>query len=476
MTSAKLALTGKQHQQLFRHLFPGDGMEAAAVMVCGRGTGHRTERLLVSEVRTAAHERSARTDRTLSWPFGECFSPERIAELDREGKSFVTIHSHPSGFPQFSARDDRTDEELFSSAANWFDDGRPLGSAIMVPDGRIRARTVNERGEFTLMESVSVVGPDIRIWPSTQIRAGRAAEKTTEQTFGRRTVRLLRGLRVGVVGCSGTGSVMIELLARNSVGELVLVDPDIVENRNLNRIVGATSADAAGQRAKVSALDRAARRAGLGTVVETYRSDTFDEEVVRALADCDVLFGCVDSFAGRYHLDCLASAYLIPYFDVGVTIDADGEGGVEAADAVAHYIHPDGASLLSRGAYTMEQVRAEVLRRCDPEAYRQQRLAGYLAEVGEDRPAVLSVNMQAACMAFHDFLARIHGIRFDDNRDFGTQRFRLVHGSYEHEVDAGGPHSLLKPWVATGDRSILVRNNMERTADPEMAEALENAP
>ena len=148
---------------------------------------------------------------------------------------------------------------------------------------------------------------------------------------------------------------------------------------------------------------------------------------------------------------------------MGVTIDADGEGGVEAADAVAHYVHPEGASLLSRGAYTMEQVRAEVLRRSDPDAYRQQRLAGYLAEVGEDRPAVLSVNMQAASMAFHDFLSRIHGIRFDDNRDFGTQRFRVVHGSYENETDAGSPHRLLRPWVATGDRSILVRNNLDES-------------
>ena len=317
MRSTKLALTGKQHRHLFRHLFPGDGMEAAAVMICGQGAGRRTERLLVSEIHLVPHERSARTERSLSWPFGDYFSPGRIAEIDREGKSFITIHSHPGGLPEFSVRDDRTDEELFSSAANWFDDERRLGSAIMLPDGRVRARTANERGEFTPMESVSVVGPELRVWPSTPIQAGRAAETTTEQTFGRRTVRLLRGLRAGVVGCSGTGSVMIELLTRNSVGALVLVDPDIVESRNLNRIVGATEADAEGRCAKVSALERAVRRAGLGTAVDTCRSDTFNEEVVRALVDCDVLFGCVDSFAGRYHLDCLASAYLIPYFRRG---------------------------------------------------------------------------------------------------------------------------------------------------------------
>ena len=103
--------------------------------------------------------------------------------------------------------------------------------------------------------------------------------------------------------------------------------------------------------------------------------------IVNALVDCDVIFGCVDTAFGRYHLDCIASAYLIPYFDVGVDLDADGDGGIHSADAVAHYVHPEGSSLLSRGAYTMDQVTAELWRRADPAYYDQQRLAGYLAEV-----------------------------------------------------------------------------------------------
>ena len=91
---------------------------------------------------------------------------------------------------------------------------------------------------------------------------------------------------------------------------------------------------------------------------------------------------------------------MIPYFDVGVDIEADGKGGITSADAVSHYIHPEGGSLLSRGAYTMEQVTAENWQRKDPAYYQEQRVAGYLAAVGEEQPAVMSVNMQAACMGF----------------------------------------------------------------------------
>ena len=47
-------------------------------------------------------------------------------------------------------------------------------------------------------------------------------------------------MSIAVVGCSGTGSPVIEQLARLGVGRLVLVDPDRVEEKNLNRIVNAT--------------------------------------------------------------------------------------------------------------------------------------------------------------------------------------------------------------------------------------------
>ncbi len=45
----------------------------------------------------------------------------------------------------------------------------------------------------------------------------------------------LRGLRAGIAGCGGIGSNTALLLARAGVGELLLVDHDRVEERNLNR-------------------------------------------------------------------------------------------------------------------------------------------------------------------------------------------------------------------------------------------------
>ena len=455
-----MAMTARRHKAIFNHLFPGDGLEAAAILLCNQGAGEHYHRLIVADILSLPHHHSSRKRGFVSWPFGDCLSPARISDIDRRRQSIVTIHSHPNGHDRFSRVDDRNDRELFASVANWFDDGRLNGSAIMLPDGAIKARIVDVRGKFSGMSTVSVVGDDIYIWKQLRQKKQAAYHGKLSQTFGQGTLGLLRKMRVGVVGCSGTGSIIIELLVRNCVGELVIVDSDVIEEKNLNRIINSTMSSARKKWPKVSTIKQAIRSIGLNTKVEAVQGLTDVPEVVRTLVDCDVIFGCVDSAFGRYHLDCLASAYLIPYFDVGVNLEADGKGGITAADAVSHYIHPEGDSLLSRGVYTMEQVTAENWQRTDPAYYQQQHMAGYLAAVGEEQPAVMSVNMQAACMAFNDFMARIHRYRFDDNREFGSQRFRLVHGHHENTADKEIPHPLLKKYMGTGDGSLLVKNNI----------------
>jgi hypothetical protein len=79
------------------------------------------------------------------------------------------------------------------------------------------------------------VGDDIRIWTVRRLSQGSFALRHA-QAFGNGTTDLLRSMSVAVVGCSGTGSFVAEQLARLGIGRLVLVDPDIAGEKNLNRI------------------------------------------------------------------------------------------------------------------------------------------------------------------------------------------------------------------------------------------------
>ena len=443
------------------HLFSGDGKESAALILCGSGTNPDNTRLMAREIILVDPEDAEiRTDISLSWATDKYLTPSLIERMDKQGLSLVTAHSHPTGLLAFSLKDNQNDAQLFPSVHGWFDDDRKHGALIMLRDGAMRGRCVDAHGQFIPIEKICVTGDCLRFYNDSSQEESQKKElgsgHRVKQTFGKGTFNLLRSLRIGIVGCSGTGSIVAELLARNCVGELVLVDSDQIEEKNLNRILNATSEDARSGTYKVNVLAQSIKSMGTDVSVKPLISKTSDKEAISALKTCDVIFGCVDSAEGRYHLDSLSVAYLIPYFDVGVRLDANGNGGINQAIAAVNYVQPGDESLMERGIYTGEQVRAEGLLRTAPDYYQEQREAGYLAEVGEDHPAVISLNMQASCLAVNDFLARIHGYRLDDNADFRIQSFSLTHGTYEYRKSQKDSEFFRK-YLGQGDQCGLLK-------------------
>ncbi len=104
--------------------------------------------------------------------------------------------------------------------------------------------------------------------------------------------RLLRA-RVAVIGVGGMGSWVAFNLACCGVGSLVLVDPDEVEASNLNRAILFAESDVG--RLKVGAgaetLKRFAPRVDVRTEAKLI---TGAEDVVAAVAGCDLIVGCAD--------------------------------------------------------------------------------------------------------------------------------------------------------------------------------------
>ncbi len=165
----------------------------------------------------------------------------------------------------------------------------------------------------------------------------------------------------------------------------MLVDPDEVEDVNLNRISGSRSSDAAVSASKVAIQARVIEEMDLGTEVVCFPSDILNPEVIGAIADCDIVFGCMDSIDGRFFLNRLASVYHVAYFDIGVKLIADGAGGISHVCGSVNYLQPDGSSLMSRGVFSAEDLHAAALKRSDPEAYAQQVREKYIKGANETR-------------------------------------------------------------------------------------------
>jgi len=214
-----LSLSGDQHEHLKNFLFPSDGKEAVALLLCGRRAGDRRERLVVREVQGIPYDQcSERTDTRVTW------SPEYVAPmLDRavdEELSVIKVHSHPSGGATFSATDDEGDARLLPMIRGWVEADIAHGSAVMLPDGVMFGRVLRSGEELEPIDCIAVAGDNLNFWYADSGGAGSPRFVTSQgQVFGEGTIEQMQRLSIAVVGASGTGSPVIEQLQLYARGE-----------------------------------------------------------------------------------------------------------------------------------------------------------------------------------------------------------------------------------------------------------------
>ncbi len=140
-----------------------------------------------------------------------------------------------------------------------------------------------------------------------------------QQRFGSATVL--------VVGCGALGTHSADALARAGIGQLVLVDRDVVEWSNLQRQVLFTEADAAAGTPKAVAAAARLREVNRDCRVEAHVADCSAAFLARLAARPHVVLDGTDNFATRYLLNDWCGQLGIPWIYAGAT-------GTEAAAMV----------------------------------------------------------------------------------------------------------------------------------------------
>ena len=429
MPATTLAFAGVTHRQVQTHLFPGDGREAAAILLCARAPGPR-HKLLVRETILVPHAACARRERdAISWP-GR-YIEEAIDRGEAEGLAVILLHSHPGGLFAFSDIDDASDRTtipcLFQAYGDWH------GSAIMTPSGAIRGRLYGPDMAPHPIDLITSAGDDIRFWWWDD-RPLTAPDIRPVAFTGGMTGELAR-LHAIIVGVSGTGSIQAEQAARLGFGRVTLIDFDKIERKNLNRILNTSVADAEAGRLKVDAFAAAITAYRGADVAAPVAASINTREAVLAASQGDVLFCCVDTLEARHITDLVAAAFLMPLFDVGVVIPVRTTAlGFAIADAVGRidYVQPGGATLGDRKVYTPETLRAEYLRWVAPDAHTQELEAGYIKGAIEEAPAVITLNMRAASACMNEFILRAYPFRLEPNRDYARTLFSLAAADEDH--------------------------------------------
>lgn len=234
------------------------------------------------------------------------------------------------------------------------------------------------------------------------------------QSFlGERAQEKLEQVIIGVVGLGGGGSHIVQQLAHIGVLHYRLYDADIVEDSNLNRLVGATDADIQAKTLKAEIARRVISSVQPHAKVLTYTCRW--QENPEPLRGCDIIFGCVDSFGERRELEACARRYLIPYIDIGMDIHCVGDDPPRMGGQVIVSM-PGGPCMYCLGFLNERTLAQE---------------AAKYGEAG-DRPQVIWANGILASTAV--------GIAIDLLTDWTLSLRSVIYLSYDGNVGTLQPH------------------------------------
>lgn len=406
----------ESHEAALRALLHREGgSEAAAYVLFGKAaiaedpwSGQPRIRLISHEVvPIAPNEMISSSSVHVTWSTRGFMRLLGLAQ--QRGLVAGLVHTHPCANAFFSEQDDRNEAELARTAFNKGAQG--LASMVFGRDEAIIGRLWSSSAEATESSSISVIGNKIRIRRS-QLDVGEVEFLARQAAlFGKGFNPMVRALRVGVIGCGGTGSAVVSLLTRLGIGFLALVDNDTIDTTNLHRVHGSHAADVLAGLAKVDILAREIKSAGLGNQVITRKAWVNDPALRDLLRSCDVLFGCTDDHEGRLTLNRLAHYYGIPLIDVGLRMrSARSDADYDMTGRVST-IRPGSPCLMCLGVVSTQRAAVEGLWRNDPAEFRRRKAEAYVDGGGDPAPAVVTFTTSTACAAVDELIQGLTGFR-----------------------------------------------------------------
>jgi molybdopterin/thiamine biosynthesis adenylyltransferase len=320
------------------------------------------------------------------------------------------VHTHPGthSSPRPSEHDKEVDRQIadlfrLRTASPYYGtlifSPRPMGfafSGYIQADGQSPAQ----------IERVWEVGERFRLTRSVIFSQGGIAPlfDRNVRALGGDVQRTLGDLRIGLVGCGGTGSAVAEQLVRLGVRHLTLLDPDNISESNVTRVYGSTAADIG--RPKVETLAAHLERIAPGTECRLVPSMITLRPVAQQLRSCDVVFGCTDDNAGRLVLSRFSTYMLTPVIDCGVLVTSNANGSLTGIDGRVTTLVPGQACLVCRGRIDLARAGAELL---TPEERRRREDEGYAPALGRTEPAIVTFTTMVGATAVSEVLERLIG-------------------------------------------------------------------
>src|SRR6266496_3547682 len=253
--------------------------------------------------------------------------------------TIIDVHTHPftQGGVSFSATDDG-DEKTFFQFLNQKFAGLHYAS-IVFSQSKYSARVWTfSSGSLVARKALlktqtspeNIASADFR--EDTGERYEKTAVTGVEGFFNRSALALgldvmrtiMHNQVITIVGVGGLGSVVAEHLIHMGFHEINLIDPDVLEMSNLNRVVGAYYEDAEQKRSKVDVVKRHLTNINPKATVLACKRDVHDKEMESVLALSDWMIVATDTHSSRLRTQELSVKYFVPLLSLGVNISVKG--------------------------------------------------------------------------------------------------------------------------------------------------------
>jgi molybdopterin/thiamine biosynthesis adenylyltransferase len=313
----------------------------------------------------------------------------------------------------FSGVDDRHEREM----AGYIHKHLPetaYGSIVMNRD-RMRARVWQTQGKRQWCEPVSSVNtidfPMRRIDPTKKNESNIDIESEISEVFDRQIRAFgadgqarMAEATVAVVGCGGIGSIVVEGLVRLGFERIDLIDPDVADMTNLNRVAGMRYQDAVDNVPKVEIAARMTREIRPTVRVGRYCLDALASDALECMRRADLIVVATDNNASRLVAQRVGVQYLIPVVHCGVNLEAEDGRITDISGEFAVAMPGAGGWCLACAHAFDPQIAAWELSTPNEQAEWVRR--GYVEGADVPSPAVRHLNGVTADLA----LAEIHNL------------------------------------------------------------------
>jgi molybdopterin-synthase adenylyltransferase len=149
-------------------------------------------------------------------------------------------------------------------------------------------------------------------------------------------------------------------LGRAGVGKVIIIDPEVFEDSNLERVHGSVYNDIAIKTPKVVIAGRHLKSINPKCKVILIKGRIPQEAVINELLKCDIVLGCTDLHSARVALSDISLRYLIPVIDVGVVMEGR-QGTITGQVVQINRLFPNDPCVYCRNMINSKIVKQELM-------------------------------------------------------------------------------------------------------------------